>query len=77
MPRVSHDAAERATLMQKLLAKFRQDETAANALRLLAYLDKHPFAELIAAGTSHAVMIDALRTKRARAIYAVHCARAA
>jgi hypothetical protein len=63
--------------MQKLLAKFRQSPTAANALRLLAYLDKHPFAELITAGTADAVLIGTLREKRARALHAVHCARAA
>jgi hypothetical protein len=63
--------------MQKLLAKFRQAQTAANALRLLAYLDKHPFAVCLVGGTADAVLINDLRAKRARALNAVYCARAA
>jgi hypothetical protein len=63
--------------MQKLLFKFRQAQTAANALRLLAYLDKHPFAECLSLEGSDRVLIADLRAKRARALHAVHCARAA
>jgi hypothetical protein len=63
--------------MQKLLTKFRQTNSAADALRLLRYLDKHPFAECLVAGTADAVLINALREKRARAIHAIHAARLA
>jgi hypothetical protein len=63
--------------MQKLLAKFRQTQTAANALRLLAYLDKHPFAEVVSLSVEDRVLVNDLREKRARALHAVHCARAA
>jgi hypothetical protein len=63
--------------MQKLLAKFRQTQSAANALRLLAYLDKHPFAECLSLDGADRVLIADLRAKRARAQHAVHCAKAA
>jgi hypothetical protein len=63
--------------MQKHLAKFRQAQTAANALRLLAYLDKHPFAECLHLSVEDRVLVATLREKRARALHAVHCARAA
>jgi hypothetical protein len=66
-----------AETMQKHLAKFRQAQTAANALRLLAYLDAHPFAECICPVGADRVLIDDLRLKRARALHAVHCARPA
>lgn len=61
--------------MQKLLPKFRQSQSAADALKLLAYLDKHPFAECLSVGDS--VLINDLRAKRARALHAVYCAKAA
>jgi hypothetical protein len=62
--------------MQTHLAKFRQTQTAANVLRLLAYLDKHPFAECMSLSVADRVLINDLRAKRARALHAVHCARA-
>lgn len=63
--------------MQKHLAKFRQAQTAANALRLLDYLDAHPFAECVGGSVADRVLIGTLREKRARALHAVHCAKAA
>jgi hypothetical protein len=63
-------------VLQKHLAKFRQTQSAANALRLLAYLDKHPFG-FVLASIEDQVLIGTLREKRARALHAVHCARAA
>jgi hypothetical protein len=62
--------------MQKLLTKFRQTQSAKDALRLLAYLDKHPFG-VVLASVEDQVVVETLREKRARAIHAVHCARAA
>lgn len=68
--------------MQKLLAKFyaakSMPETARAALRLLAYLDKHPFAICIGGlSLADSVTINRLREQRARAIHAVYCAKAA
>jgi hypothetical protein len=62
--------------MQKHLAKFRQAQTAANALRLLAYLDEHPFSFLMLP-VEDRVLIGTLREKRARALHAIRSARAA
>lgn len=56
--------------MQKHLAKFRQAQTAANALRLLAYLDKHPFGVVLASVEDQA-LIETLRIKRSNAIRAL------
>jgi hypothetical protein len=63
--------------MQKLLTKFRQTQSAKDALKLLAYLDKHPFAECVAPLGSDRALINDLRAKRARAIHAVSLSRAA
>lgn len=62
--------------MQKLLAKFRQTQKGGDALRLLAYLDKHPMG-ICAAVLSDRALIRDLQAKRARAIHAVACAKAA
>jgi hypothetical protein len=62
--------------MRKLLFKFRHAQTAANALRLLAYLNKHPFAECMSLSVADRVLINDLRAKRARALHAVRCATA-
>lgn len=48
--------------------------SAKDALKLLAYLDKHPF---VLAPLSDRVLVDTLREKRARALHAVYCAKAA
>jgi hypothetical protein len=63
--------------MQKLTAKFHQTQSAKDALRLLTYLDKHPFAECIAPLGPDRLLIDDLRAKRARAIHAVRLSRVA
>jgi hypothetical protein len=53
--------------MQKLLAKFKQTKSAADALKLLAYLDKHPFAACLA-HADDVVLIRRLRVLRACAL---------
>jgi hypothetical protein len=63
--------------MQKLLSKFRQSQAAKDALRLLTYLDRHPFAVLVSTSVEDRVLITTLQEKRARALHAVRCARAA
>jgi hypothetical protein len=55
--------------MNKLLAKFRQTNSAKDALKLLAYLDKHPFAVCLIAATPDSVLIANLREMRSRAIH--------
>lgn len=68
--------------MNKLLTKFRQSQSisqtdaAKAALRLLAYLDKHPMAVCLAA-LPDVVLIRDLQAKRARALHAVYSAKAA
>lgn len=68
--------------MNKLLTKFRaaqslsQAEAAKAALRLLSYLDKHPMAVCLAA-LPDVILIRDLQAKRARALHAVYCAKAA
>jgi hypothetical protein len=62
--------------MQKLLTKFRHTQSAKDALKLLAYLDKHPFGVVLASIKDQAV-VETLREKRARAIDALRLLRAA
>jgi hypothetical protein len=62
--------------MLKLLTKFRQTQSANGALKLLAYLDKHPFGIVLASVEDQAV-VETLRAKRARAIDALRLLRAA
>lgn len=53
--------------MQKLLAKFKQTRTAADALRLLAYLDKHPMAMVCGVAVDDVALINKLTEVRERA----------
>lgn len=62
--------------MKKLLAKFRQTQSAADALKLLAYVDRHPVGFFALTFEDQDIVND-LSAKRARAIHAVSCAKAA
>lgn len=62
--------------MQKLIAKFRQTQSAVDALKLCAYADKHPMAICSIASGSDRVLIHDLQAKRARALHAVWAAQA-
>lgn len=69
--------------MQKLLSKFHAAQSLSSAdaakaaLRLLTYVDRHPMAICSVANGSDRVLIRDLQAKRARALHAVHCAKAA
>lgn len=63
--------------MNKLITKFRQTQSASDALKLCAYADKHPMAICGVASGSDRVLVNDLLAKRARALHAVYCAKAA
>lgn len=68
---------EREPLMQKLLTKFRQTWSAADALKLCAYYDKHPMAICRVASGSDRVLVNDLLAMRACALHAVYSKKAA
>jgi len=59
--------------MQKLLSKFRQTHSAADALRLLNYCDKHPFAVYLSPGEDLDLIAKLARVRdRARSLGCRH-----